>query len=204
MLSTLRGSEKCQVFFYYKGSCLSQVFSKGRKEFDEFKNKFLYTEAELNDDSFLLGQLDDIEKYMREYEKENPHRIFQLTDGSKMLKYVAEKLRSELFRDHLSVRSIWTLNIIYLVHRGTLKDDMMNGFLIIDGNGIQNFEDGYKKQTLCGLCNKKASQKCSRCLTTYYCCVEHQKEHWKEHKKACELPDDKFSRKLRVEELFKN
>ena len=26
---------------------------------------------------------------------------------------------------------------------------------------------------------------CSRCQIVYYCCVEHQRLHWKEHKKIC-------------------
>lgn len=34
-------------------------------------------------------------------------------------------------------------------------------------------------------CSLKGTYKCSRCKNTYYCCVEHQKLHWKEHKSSC-------------------
>ncbi|KAL3272854.1 hypothetical protein HHI36_014315 [Cryptolaemus montrouzieri] len=38
---------------------------------------------------------------------------------------------------------------------------------------------------LCALCEKPAERKCSSCKFVHYCTVEHQKEHWKEHKKVC-------------------
>lgn len=34
-------------------------------------------------------------------------------------------------------------------------------------------------------CALKDLKKCSRCNAVYYCSVEHQKLHWKEHKKLC-------------------
>lgn len=37
----------------------------------------------------------------------------------------------------------------------------------------------------CELCGAAASLRCSKCLTTYYCCKEHQRSDWKDHKKFC-------------------
>lgn len=34
-------------------------------------------------------------------------------------------------------------------------------------------------------CDKSDFKKCSRCKAVCYCCVEHQKLHWKDHKKLC-------------------
>ena len=33
--------------------------------------------------------------------------------------------------------------------------------------------------------DKKELLQCSRCQVVYYCGTEHQKLHWKEHKKIC-------------------
>ena len=39
--------------------------------------------------------------------------------------------------------------------------------------------------TLCDVCGKLASLRCSRCGGAYYCCAQHQKIHWKIHKEMC-------------------
>jgi len=38
---------------------------------------------------------------------------------------------------------------------------------------------------ICKVCGKKSTLRCSRCQLVYYCCGQHQKEHWKVHKKEC-------------------
>ena len=38
----------------------------------------------------------------------------------------------------------------------------------------------------CAICDKEAVQKCSACKRVRYCSREHQKQHWKEHKKICQ------------------
>ena len=38
---------------------------------------------------------------------------------------------------------------------------------------------------LCFICQKPSDKYCSACKKAYYCCVEHQKEHWKQHKLEC-------------------
>ena len=56
-----------------------------------------------------------------------------------------------------------------------------------EGKTDQDERKHVAKQS-CALCNKMEPfinefKKCGRCKAVYYCCVEHQKEHWKEHKK---------------------
>ena len=34
-------------------------------------------------------------------------------------------------------------------------------------------------------CNELATYRCSRCKAVHYCCAEHQKLHWKIHKRNC-------------------
>jgi hypothetical protein len=36
----------------------------------------------------------------------------------------------------------------------------------------------------CPVCDKEATKCCSRCKSVYYCSVEHQKQHWKVHKRT--------------------
>jgi hypothetical protein len=44
----------------------------------------------------------------------------------------------------------------------------------------------------CGMLDEERLNKCARCKQTYYCCREHQKAHWKEHKPDCkELRDQR-------------
>eukprot|EP01064_Diplonema_japonicum_P015307 TRINITY_DN23024_c0_g1_i1.p1 TRINITY_DN23024_c0_g1~~TRINITY_DN23024_c0_g1_i1.p1 ORF type:complete len:232 (+),score=63.71 TRINITY_DN23024_c0_g1_i1:26-697(+) len=37
----------------------------------------------------------------------------------------------------------------------------------------------------CEVCQKSAPLQCSACKAAFYCTVEHQKQHWKEHKAPC-------------------
>jgi hypothetical protein len=37
----------------------------------------------------------------------------------------------------------------------------------------------------CAVCNKKSTNRCSRCQCRFYCSLEHQKEDWKQHKINC-------------------
>ncbi|GMH88056.1 hypothetical protein TL16_g11045 [Triparma laevis f. inornata] len=47
----------------------------------------------------------------------------------------------------------------------------------------------------CGFpgCPKPAPHQCSRCRGIHYCSAEHQKAHWKQHKKLCIAPQKKTS-----------
>ncbi|KAJ6459467.1 hypothetical protein C8R47DRAFT_139973 [Mycena vitilis] len=44
------------------------------------------------------------------------------------------------------------------------------------------------KSTDCTASNKRQLRECARCHTVRYCCPEHQREHWKEHKPTCFPP----------------
>ena len=55
-------------------------------------------------------------------------------------------------------------------------------------NGLDRFPPGAK---VCHLCTNETTPdntpllQCSRCKKSYYCSKEHQKIHWKVHKKVC-------------------
>ena len=41
-------------------------------------------------------------------------------------------------------------------------------------------------EVTCAACSEtRGLQKCSGCRTVYHCCAEHQRAHWREHKRAC-------------------
>lgn len=37
----------------------------------------------------------------------------------------------------------------------------------------------------CAICNIETNSKCTACKNIFYCGIEHQKNHWKIHKKEC-------------------
>mmetsp|Transcript_132417 Transcript_132417/g.197335 ORF Transcript_132417/g.197335 Transcript_132417/m.197335 type:complete len:134 (+) Transcript_132417:111-512(+) len=37
----------------------------------------------------------------------------------------------------------------------------------------------------CPVCQEKATSRCSRCKSVWYCGAEHQRQHWKAHKSDC-------------------
>lgn len=37
----------------------------------------------------------------------------------------------------------------------------------------------------CAICKTETKNSCSNCKQVFYCCVEHQKQDWKNHKKNC-------------------
>lgn len=37
----------------------------------------------------------------------------------------------------------------------------------------------------CAVCDQPTKNKCSNCNQSFYCCAEHQKQHWKTHKVNC-------------------
>ena len=57
---------------------------------------------------------------------------------------------------------------------------------------VEASEMGAKR---CPVCGVLATKVCSRCRKMSYCCVEHQKVHWKTHKKECQPEQTDKSRK---------
>lgn len=41
------------------------------------------------------------------------------------------------------------------------------------------------KMNPCHICKTETKNSCSNCKQVFYCSPQHQKEHWKEHKKDC-------------------
>lgn len=54
------------------------------------------------------------------------------------------------------------------------------------------------KCNMCGVIDEGKLSKCSRCKDAWYCCREHQKEHWKEHKPLCNKVKDSRNNKAPV------
>jgi hypothetical protein len=62
-----------------------------------------------------------------------------------------------------------------------------------DGSGPSNVErrsDGTKSKTSrnaghCSVCDVGSTLRCAKCYSVFYCSSEHQKQHWKAHKKTC-------------------
>lgn len=46
---------------------------------------------------------------------------------------------------------------------------------------------------VCEVCKEASAQRCSRCKSVYYCSKDHQKAHWKQHKKTCVVSDNEFN-----------
>ncbi|KAK7006252.1 Egl nine 1-like protein [Favolaschia claudopus] len=44
------------------------------------------------------------------------------------------------------------------------------------------------KSSNCTVSDKKRLRECAKCHTVRYCCPEHQRQHWKEHKPTCFAP----------------
>ena len=47
--------------------------------------------------------------------------------------------------------------------------------------------EALKPATICGVCGKKATSRCSTCKLVYYCNREHQLLHWKVHERGCKV-----------------
>ena len=50
-------------------------------------------------------------------------------------------------------------------------------------------------EKVCNVCKKEALKVCSRCKAVFYCCVEHQKDDWKQHKPNCVEPKKEEEKK---------
>jgi hypothetical protein len=60
--------------------------------------------------------------------------------------------------------------------------DVLSGLLGL--RQVEPEEEELEAQT-CSWCGSPASLRCSRCKSTWYCCKEHQRMHWREHKITC-------------------
>ncbi|XP_072400359.1 SET domain-containing protein SmydA-8 isoform X1 [Diabrotica undecimpunctata] len=58
------------------------------------------------------------------------------------------------------------------------------------------------EENKCQVCQKPADQRCGGCHSVHYCCKEHQKNDWKQHKKHCKpfkvCTDDVLGRHLKA------
>jgi hypothetical protein len=74
--------------------------------------------------------------------------------------------------------------------RQLAQDAMKNDINSAKKGRDTTFGEKSKNGTVCGLCSKGASetcklQKCGKCKSEFYCCAEHQKQHWPAHKAIC-------------------
>jgi hypothetical protein len=73
---------------------------------------------------------------------------------------------------------------IRLISLNSLSSDILSSDILSKMIKIEN-EELTKQRKTCGLCSQPATQLCGICKKIYYCCREHQKSHWKEHKTIC-------------------
>ena len=55
-------------------------------------------------------------------------------------------------------------------------------FIVPPTNGNSKVAEG---ENICAVCKSSCTLSCSRCKTAHYCSREHQREHWKKHKRVC-------------------
>ncbi|KAJ7153689.1 hypothetical protein C8R46DRAFT_1119608 [Mycena filopes] len=95
--------------------------------------------------------------------------------------------------------------------RKDLAEDFLKPALINITNSLQQYFDGEQrfggtrdltmkadvkqrwdvcaaKSSQCTVSDKKKLRECAKCHTVRYCCPEHQRAHWKEHKPTCFVP----------------
>jgi len=66
----------------------------------------------------------------------------------------------------------------------TRKEDFERMQRLYNTNILDGLMEGFK----CANCQKEALRRCSKCKQEFYCSRECQVEHWKSHKKACQVP----------------
>ena len=73
--------------------------------------------------------------------------------------------------------------------RGVMSDPMTGEkeiMIELEGNVKIAVKDGdFEREYQCAVCGRYARKWCGRCKALAYCCMEHQKEDWKNHKKIC-------------------
>jgi len=139
---------------------------------------------------------DDIEFYYRQmeyYEHEANKFAINGILSTKKIKKLAIHLG---FEDDSRFLIRCNIVIYHLLKHKRIPDNESFGFVIEIGSNpmsidvmmeeikITNKELTEQKKS-CGLCSQPATQLCSICKKIYYCCREHQKSHWKEHKTIC-------------------
>lgn len=72
----------------------------------------------------------------------------------------------------------------YKIENETLKTNIKT--IINDNKNAKLFKKVSKiKNNVCAVCNIYCKKKCANCKTEYYCCLEHQQQHWSSHKSIC-------------------
>ncbi|KAJ7157586.1 hypothetical protein C8R43DRAFT_997028 [Mycena crocata] len=97
------------------------------------------------------------------------------------------KWRKDLAKDHLTagLQHVETLLMQYFDGEqrfGGTRDVTMKA------EHKQRWDVCAAKSTDCGLSRKRELRECAKCHTIRYCCPEHQRAHWKEHKPTCFTP----------------
>ncbi|KIO16686.1 hypothetical protein M407DRAFT_33662, partial [Tulasnella calospora MUT 4182] len=62
-------------------------------------------------------------------------------------------------------------------------------FLLPVGTIVASETGKLAKNNVCAVCTNEAKQRCSQCLSVYYCSRECQTNDWKEHKRSCRTLD---------------
>ncbi|KAJ6514756.1 hypothetical protein DFH09DRAFT_1196223 [Mycena vulgaris] len=97
------------------------------------------------------------------------------------------KWRKDLAKDHLTeaLQHIDTALMHYFD-----GEQRFGGKLDLTGkpDHQQRWDVCAAKSSNCTVSDKRLLRECAKCHTVRYCCPEHQRQHWKEHKPTCFAP----------------
>ncbi|KAJ6512567.1 hypothetical protein C8R45DRAFT_960745 [Mycena sanguinolenta] len=97
------------------------------------------------------------------------------------------KWRNDLARDHLDQA---LLNIENALLQYLDGEQRFGGTMDVTMKAEvqQRWDVCGAKSSNCTVSDKRKLRECAKCHTVRYCCPEHQKQHWKEHKPTCFAP----------------
>ncbi|KAJ7817747.1 hypothetical protein B0H14DRAFT_3148154 [Mycena olivaceomarginata] len=97
------------------------------------------------------------------------------------------KWRKDLAEDHLKFALLNIDNALMHYFDGEQRFGGTRD-VTMKGEVDQRWDVCAAKASLCTVSDKRKLRECSKCHTVRYCCPEHQRAHWKEHKGTCFAP----------------
>lgn len=165
--------------YFYKGTPIDFYFET-KEELQGFQS--LLTDQIKT--GLIAGQsIPEQIKYMTLQLNELEQLIFTATASSGG-KFSTAHLKKIWGKDWKQNKSLWAMNVMSLIKLKALENNDFHGeqIMIIP----KHFADTLITTNYqCAICDTKCTSKCKRCKAVWYCCSEHQTQHWKQHKHLC-------------------